>query len=59
MVGTNPSYFIQYQVDSYAIMKIYEKCVIVWKPKYIEYPSIYQLSTFPEELKNTSINLLM
>lgn len=47
MVGINPTYFIQYQVDSYAILKIYDKSVIVWKPKYLEYPSITPLSQFP------------
>ena len=35
LVGSNPSYFIQYQVDSYSILRIYEKCVLIWKPKYI------------------------
>jgi hypothetical protein len=43
-VGTNPAYFIQYQIDSYAIFKGYNKVVIVWKPKYLEYPTLVKLS---------------
>lgn len=46
MIGANPSYFIQYQIDSYAIFKGYNKVMIAWKPKYLEYPAITKLSDF-------------
>ena len=35
LVGRNPAYFIQYQVDSYAIIKNENKVLLVWKPKFI------------------------
>lgn len=46
MVGENPSYFIQYQIDSYAMFKGYNKVILVWKPKYLEYPSLVRLTDF-------------
>lgn len=51
MVGSNPAYFIQYQVDSYAIMRGHNKAVLVWKPKYIEYPSVVKLEDFGDNPK--------
>lgn len=35
LIGTDPTYFIQYQIDSYAIIKGYNRIILVWKPKYI------------------------
>ena len=58
LVGINPSYFIQYQVDSYAIFKGHSKVVLVWKPKYLEYPSLIKLSEFGDSPK-TSTNVAM
>lgn len=46
IVGTNPSYFIQFQTESYAIFKGYNKVMLAWKPKYLEYPAITKLSEF-------------
>lgn len=51
MVGEIPAYFVQYQVDSYAIMRGYEKVILVWKPKYIEYPSVVKLEDFQKKNK--------
>lgn len=51
LVGRNPAYFIQYQVDSYAIIKAYGRVLLVWKPKYIEYPAIVKLADFGEKPK--------
>ena len=54
MVGENPAYFVQYQVDSYAILRGYQKVVLAWKPKYIEYPSVVKLEDFgPTPKKST------
>lgn len=53
MVGANPSYFIQYQVDSYAIFKAYGKVALVWKPKYLEYPALAKLSDFGDNPKTS------
>lgn len=60
MVGANPTYFIQYQTDSYAIIKGYGKVILVWKPKYLEYPSIIKLSEFGSEpkLSNSMLKLV-
>lgn len=46
MVGVHPTYFLQYQIDSYAIFKAYEKIILVWKPKYLEYPALIPLTNF-------------
>ena len=46
IVGANPSYFIQYQIDSYAIFKGYNKVILAWKPKYLEYPALAKLTDF-------------
>lgn len=51
MIGANPTYFIQYQIDSYAIIKGYGKVILVWKPKYLEYPSLIKLSQFGPDPK--------
>lgn len=40
MIGENPAYFVQHQVDSYAMMKGRDRVVLVWKPKYIEFPNV-------------------
>jgi hypothetical protein len=44
-IATNPAYFVQYQVNSAAIFKVKNHALIVWKPKYIEYPTMI---VFPE-----------
>lgn len=51
LVGSNPSYFVQYQIDSYSIFKSHDKVVIVWKPKYLEYPAIVKMTEFGEDPK--------
>ena len=51
VVCDNPAYFIQYQIDSVAIIKVNHFIVIVWKPKYIEYP---QMIKFPDLKENKS-----
>ena len=56
MVGENPAYFVQYQIDSYAILRAYDKVVLAWKPKYIEYPSVVKLEDFGPAPKK-SINI--
>ena len=56
MVGESPAYFVQYQVDSYAIMRGYERIILVWKPKYIEYPSAVKLEDFGPNPKKSSFN---
>ena len=55
-VGSNPAYFVQYQVKSAAILKQRGCVLIVWKPKYIEYPSMI---VFPElgEKKRTCLGI--
>jgi hypothetical protein len=54
IIASNPTYFIQYQIDSYAIIKGYNKVILVWKPKYLEYPSIFQLTNFGEQPKQST-----
>ena len=44
-VCNNPAYFVQYQVKAAAIIKVGTTILIIWKPKYIEYPSMV---AFPE-----------
>lgn len=44
-IGTNPAYFVQYQVKSAAIFRVKDHILIGWKPKFIEYPSMI---VFPE-----------
>jgi hypothetical protein len=44
-IGTSPAYFVQYQIDSAAILQVKDHVLIVWKPKYIEYPSMVK---FPD-----------
>jgi hypothetical protein len=44
-ISRNPAYFVQYQLKSAALLKIKNKVLIVWRPKYIEYPSYVK---FPE-----------
>lgn len=44
-VGRSPAYFVQHQVKAAAVLKIKDTVLVVWKPKYIEYPSIVK---FPE-----------
>ena len=46
MLSTNPAYFIQYQIDSYAIVKGFGRVILVWKPKFIEYPAVVRLEEF-------------
>jgi hypothetical protein len=45
LIGDEPAYHLQYQKESVAILKIEELAVIVWKPKFLEYPSIVK---FPD-----------
>lgn len=54
LVGSNPAYFIQYQVDSYAIFRGHGKVILVWKPKYIEYPAVVKLEDFGENPKKST-----
>ena len=58
MVGEIPAYFVQYQVDSYAIMRGYEKVILVWKPKYIEYPSVVKLEDFGPNPKTSKAKII-
>lgn len=55
-IGSNPAYFVQYQVKSAAIFKVKEHGIIAWKPKYIEYPSMV---VFPEIGDKKSTSLVM
>lgn len=57
MVGYNPAYFVQYQIDSYAIMRGYDKVMLVWKPKYIEYPSVVKLEDFGPDPKTSKYEI--
>lgn len=44
-VCCNPAYFVQYQIKSAAVIKVRNMVLIVWRPKYIEYPTMIK---FPE-----------
>ena len=45
VIGERPAYFVQYQLKSAAVLQLKQMILIVWKPKYIEYPSMFK---FPE-----------
>lgn len=55
MVGESPAYFVQYQIDSYAILRAYGRVVLVWKPKFIEYPSVVKLEDFGNNPKKSTL----
>lgn len=52
-IGSSPAYFVQYQVNSAAILKILGHILIVWKPKFIEYPTIVQFPELKDKKRTT------
>lgn len=55
-VGKNPAYFVQYQVKSAAVLKLRNLVLLVWKPKYIEYPSMVQLPELKEKKRKIYVD---
>lgn len=54
-IGTNPAYFVQYQVKSAAIFRVKEHILIGWKPKYIEYPAMIVFPEIKDKTRNNAI----
>jgi len=54
-IGSNPAYFVQYQISSAAILQVKNHILIVWKPKYIEYPSMIKFPSLIEKKRKTAI----
>jgi hypothetical protein len=55
-VCRNPAYFVQYQVKSAALIKVRNVVLIVWKPKYIEYPSMVKFPELKDKKRKLEIN---
>lgn len=47
---------MQYQVKSAAVIKIRNYVLLVWKPKYIEYPSMVQLPELKEKKRKIFVD---
>lgn len=54
-IGTNPAYFVQYQVKSAAIFRVKEHILIGWKPKFIEYPTMIVFPEIKDKTRNYTI----
>lgn len=48
IIGQDPVYFVQTKKDSSAIFRIEGVSVIVYAPKFLEYPQIAQIPVFKE-----------
>jgi len=55
-VGKSPAYFVQYQIKSAAVFKLKNLVLLVWKPKYIEYPSMVQLPELKDKKRKISMH---
>lgn len=46
IIGQDPAYFVQSKKDSAAIFRIEGTTIIVYEPKYLEYPQIAHIPIF-------------
>ena len=53
-VCKDPAYFVQYQKEAAAVLRMKGMILIVWKPKYIEYPSIVKFPEFSNKKRKSA-----